>query len=305
MSIELTGLRGYALGMARRAVKDIRRDNFRQLRKYVDLCALLSKGTGHKLFFERVQDILEKTDSLYYPLIQRAIDSTSEEAACTIGINVGLDAMTFGAGRMQQLARSGAALAPWLTVANGAEPGLDVLIGHREEQGQYLWVLRARDAAEAERAMALAGHHPKTCFALLADAELVTRELADALQPRANLLTLLAVDRLEISEEVHNAAQLLQEHKLSFGLTLPLNDDTAAQALQCEWQSVLAEHSLFCIYSLRHMTGAAADRFTKAVWKQRMTTGASALPLLWERDTAYVSQRLAPGAWTENRLAPG
>ena len=79
MALELTGMRVYTMGLVRRALRDIRRDNFRQVRKYVDLCAFLSKGAGHKLFFDRVQHILEKTDSLYYPLIQRTIDLINED----------------------------------------------------------------------------------------------------------------------------------------------------------------------------------------------------------------------------------
>ena len=55
--------------------------------------------------------------------------------------------MTFGARKMQQRAAMGEALAPWLSVVYAAEPGLDVLMEHREEKGQYLWLLLARTDA--------------------------------------------------------------------------------------------------------------------------------------------------------------
>lgn len=304
MAIELNGMRIYTLGLTRRAIKDIRRDNFRQVRKYVDLCAFLSKGRGHKLFFERVQHILEKTDSLYYPLIQRGIETIREDAACTFGVNLGIDAMTFGARRMQQRAAAGESLAPWLSVADPAEPGLDLLMTHREDKGQYLWVLWARDEAGWQKALTLADRHPKAALALVVPPALLDEALADALTARPNLMTLLPLECPEVSEALCAATRLLRERRLLYGVTIPLTDDTAPLALQGEWQSLLAQHSLCCIYTTAGMSAPTADALTRQIWKLRMTTGAQCLPLLWEADTAYVSERLAPGAWLEDRTHP-
>ena len=79
MAIELNNLRVYALGLAHRAVSDISRDGFRQLRNYVDMCAFLAKTEDQQRFFDRAQTALEKTDSLYYPLIQRTLSTVSAD----------------------------------------------------------------------------------------------------------------------------------------------------------------------------------------------------------------------------------
>ena len=303
MALELTGMRVHTLSMARRALRDIRRDNFRQVRKYVDLCALLSKGTGHKLFFERAQHILEKTDSLYYPLIQRCIESVDETVACTFGVNLGIDAMTFGARKMQLRAAAGQPLAPWLTVARAAEPGLDILMQHREEKGQFFWVLHTCSEAERSRALLLADRHPKCAIALLSRPEQVTPALVEELLRHPNVMLVLQMEQPEIDEALCAATTLLQRGKLFYGVTLALDDESAAQILETEWQSLLAQHSLCCVYTTSRMSSDAAAALTETVWKQRMATGALCLPLLWEADSSYISERIAPGAWVEHRSA--
>ena len=65
MTMDHDGMRAYALTLAHRAVKDIRRDGFRQLRGYVDMGAILARSPGQKLFFSTAQRLLAKADSAY------------------------------------------------------------------------------------------------------------------------------------------------------------------------------------------------------------------------------------------------
>ena len=60
MAMDHDGMRSYAMTLAHRAVKDIRRDGFRQLRGYVDMGLILARGPGQKLFFSTAQRLLAK-----------------------------------------------------------------------------------------------------------------------------------------------------------------------------------------------------------------------------------------------------
>lgn len=50
MKPDLENSRNFAMTLAHRAVRDVRRDGFRQLRNYVDMCALLAQRPDLKRF---------------------------------------------------------------------------------------------------------------------------------------------------------------------------------------------------------------------------------------------------------------
>ena len=93
MKPDLENSRSFAMTLAHRAVRDVRRDGFRQLRNYVDMCALLAQRPDLKRFFDHAQTVLQRTDSLYYKLINNLVAQVNEDAICTAGINLGFDAI--------------------------------------------------------------------------------------------------------------------------------------------------------------------------------------------------------------------
>ena len=71
--------------LAHRAVGDIRRGGFRQLRNYVDMCSSLAKRPQQKDFFAYAQKALQRTDSCYYSLVHNLLDTADEDRLCTVG----------------------------------------------------------------------------------------------------------------------------------------------------------------------------------------------------------------------------
>ena len=69
--MDYNSTRSFTMTLAHRAVGDIRRGGFRQLRNYVDMCATLAKNQQQKDFFAYAQKALQRTDSCYYSLIHR------------------------------------------------------------------------------------------------------------------------------------------------------------------------------------------------------------------------------------------
>ena len=87
MKPDLENSRSFAMTLAHRAVRDVRRDGFRQLRNYVDMCALLAQRPDLKRFFDHAQTVLQRTDSLYYKLINNLVAQVNEDAICTAAVS--------------------------------------------------------------------------------------------------------------------------------------------------------------------------------------------------------------------------
>lgn len=99
--MDYNSTRSFTMTLAHRAVGDIRRGGFRQLRNYVDMCATLAKNQQQKDFFAYAQKALQRTDSCYYSLIHRLLDSVDEDRICTVGVNMGFGGLIYGASELK------------------------------------------------------------------------------------------------------------------------------------------------------------------------------------------------------------
>ena len=93
--MDYNSTRSFTMTLAHRAVGDIRRGGFRQLRNYVDMCATLAKKPQQKDFFAYAQKALQRTDSCYYSMIHRLLDSVEEDRICTVGVNMGFGGLIY------------------------------------------------------------------------------------------------------------------------------------------------------------------------------------------------------------------
>ena len=48
------------------------------------------KSNNRRTFFAYAQKALQRTDSCYYSLIHRLLDSVDEDRICTVGVNMAL-----------------------------------------------------------------------------------------------------------------------------------------------------------------------------------------------------------------------
>ena len=120
MAVEYSSTRSFTLTLAHRAVEDIRRGGFRQLRNYVDMCATLAKKPQQKDFFACAQAALQRTDSCYYSMIHNLLDSVDDDRICTVGVNLGFGGLIYGASKMKVQADADHAPFSWVQVAASA-----------------------------------------------------------------------------------------------------------------------------------------------------------------------------------------
>ena len=170
MKTDLESARGFAITLGHRAVQDVRRDGFRQLRNYVDMCAILAKKETQKRFFDYAQKLLERTDSLYYGLVRRLVEEVREEVICNVGINLGFDSLIYGASRIKA---EGNRDTSWSNVAIADAEGLDAAVSAAENAGSFTWVFALTRPLTA-RTVQIIRNHPYSVFFVLADPALMT-----------------------------------------------------------------------------------------------------------------------------------
>lgn len=289
--------RGFALTLARRAVEDLRRDEFRQLRNYVDLCQALAQKTRYGAFFKQAQQVLERADSLYYDLVRCLLERVDSECLCTFGVNFGVGGVVYGAARLKQACEQTGQPAAWLNTANCAAVGLEEAVSQAERDGQYVWVLYAQDAAALHRAVAVAEQHPFTAFLLVATPETVAATPPMLFTKCCNLSIWLLLPAPVLGPVSVEAAQALCEQKLLFGFAVLLDEQTAGQAMEPSWLSEMARWTPFCLYArMPGMEEETAARLRGQVVQSRTESAAPVMVLDWDGDLRAVNQGISEQA---------
>lgn len=142
--MDYNSTRSFTMTLAHRAVGDIRRGGFRQLRNYVDMCATLAKKQQQKDFFAYAQKALQRTDSCYYSLIHRLLDSVDEDRICTVGVNMGFGGLIYGASELKKQADLEGQPIAWITAARCGDERLSELVPKAAGHGSFVWLLERR-----------------------------------------------------------------------------------------------------------------------------------------------------------------
>ena len=138
--MDYNSTRSFTMTLAHRAVGDIRRGGFRQLRNYVDMCATLAKKQQQKDFFAYAQKALQRTDSCYYSLIHRLLDSVDEDRICTVGVNMGFGGLIYGASELKKQADLEGQPIAWITAARCGDERLSELVPKAARHGSFVWL---------------------------------------------------------------------------------------------------------------------------------------------------------------------
>lgn len=289
--------RGFALTLARRAVADLRRDEFRQLRNYVDLCQALARKTRYNGFFTQAQQVLQRADSLYYSLIRRLLDQVDTEHLCVFGVNFGVGGVVYGASCLKEEIEQTGQPSAWLNTANCASPDLEEAVSKVEKAGRYVWMLYAQDIESLQRAVTVAKNHPFSAFLLVVIPELIGMIPLERFDECRNLSIWLLLSSPALSQQAVAAANALREHKLLFGFAVLLEEKTAEQVTDPAWVREMARWCSFCLYArMPGMKAETARKLRSSVVRSRTE---SAMPLLvfdWDGDLRAVNRGISEQA---------
>ncbi len=305
MAMEYSSTRSFTLTLAHRAVGDIRRGGFRQLRNYVDMCAALAKKPQQKDFFACAQAALQRTDSCYYSMIHNLLDSVDDDRICTVGVNLGFGGLIYGASKMKVQADTDRKPFSWVQIAQCGDAALADLVPAAAKQGSYVWVLDATRGNPADAA-ALALANPESVFGILAEPETLTASCIKALLPCMNIVVLPLLHTPELTPEACLAARALKKHRMMYMLTVQAGEDEIDSILQPVWVESIAQESLFCMISRRgDVTPETSKQLRSGIVAGRLETGLPVLMLDWEGDIAYLNRHISEYAVLGKHLPEG
>ena len=305
MAVEYSSTRSFTLTLAHRAVEDIRRGGFRQLRNYVDMCATLAKKPQQKDFFSYAQAALQRTDSCYYSMIHNLLDSVDDDRICTVGVNLGFSGLIYGASKMKVQADADHAPFSWVQVAVCGDAALADLVPAAAQQGSFVWVLDATRGNPAD-AVSLALANPESVFGILAEPETLTPACIEALLPCMNIVVLPLLHTPELTPEACLAARALKKHRMMYMLTVQAGEDEIDSILQPDWVESIAQESLFCMISRRgNVTPETSKQLRSGIVAGRLETGLPVLMLDWEGDINYLNRHISEYAVLGNHLPEG
>lgn len=305
MAVEYSSTRSFTLTLAHRAVRDIRRGGFRQLRNYVDMCATLAKKPQQKDFFACAQAALQRTDSCYYSMIHNLLDSVDDDRICTVGVNLGFGGLIYGASKMKVQADADRTPFSWVQVAVCGDAALAELVPAAAQKGSYVWVLDATRGNPAD-AVSLALANPESVFGILAEPETLTNACLEALLPCMNIVVLPLLHTPELTPEACLAARALKKHRMMYMLTVLAAQDEIDSILHPDWVESIAQESLFCMLA-RHgdVTPEASQQLRSGIVAGRLETGLPVLMLDWEGDTSYLNRHISEYAVLGKHLPAG
>lgn len=305
MAVEYSSTRSFTLTLAHRAVEDIRRGGFRQLRNYVDMCATLAKKPQQKDFFAYAQAALQRTDSCYYSMIHNLLDSVEDDRICTVGVNLGFGGLIYGASKMKVQADADHAPFSWVQVAVCGDAALAERVPAAAKQGSFVWVLDATRGNPADAA-ALALANPESVFGILAEPETLTPACIEALLPCMNIVVLPLLHTPELTPEACLAARALKKHRMMYMLTVQAGEDEIDSILQPDWVESIAQESLFCMISRRgDVTPETSKQLRSGIVAGRLEIGLPVLMLDWEGDIRYLNRHISEYAVLGNHLPAG
>lgn len=303
--MDYNSTRSFTMTLAHRAVGDIRRGGFRQLRNYVDMCATLAKRPQQKDFFAYAQHALQRTDSCYYSLIHRLLDSVEEDRICTVGVNMGFGGLIYGASEMKKQADADGKPIAWVTAARCGDPRLETLVPQATKEGKFVWLLDAMNT-DPTQAVALAKANPQCAFGLLTDAQTLGDTCVETLAVCRNLVVMPLLQTPELTPEACRAARRLKAHKMFYALTVLVDDDTAQEVMQDDWLESIAQETLFCVCARKPgMSETASAELRRSIVDGRMETGKPVLLLDWDGDVAYLNNRISEHMTFGSALAEG
>ena len=255
-----------------------------------------------KDFFAYAQKALQRTDSCYYSLIHRLLDSVDEDRICTVGVNMGFGGLIYGASELKKQADLEGQPIAWITAARCGDERLSELVPKAARHGSFVWLLDATDTDPAQVVL-LAKANPQSAFGLLADPSALTEDCVKTLAACRNLVVMPLLQTPELTPEVCRAARRLKAQKMFYVLTVLIDDETAGEVMQDDWLESMAQETLCCMCARKPGTSdETARKLRRSIVNGRLETGKPVLLLDWDGDVRYLNNRISE--YTDLRQRP-
>lgn len=292
--MELSMSRVLVETVVRKALKDLKKDPERSIRKLIDLALEVAGGPFQQEFLQAAQGMLEHEDSPYYELVRDVISYARQEQLFRLGMNLGYNSCTDGARRIRENQRQMGIQIPWCVGFQLDESSPERLAQYQaavkegEGLGIYAWMLSTEHPAQA---LPLVEANPNSAFFLFCRPESITVQVADQMGGSDNLLPVIQVE-----EGAEVACALLRDRGIVYSAYTFYGQEALPAILDGRLFSACASQLRPLLTALVPRRGCPQQ--TRAqVWQQtRQARGDQlyqTLPWEMEGDTGNVARRIS------------
>lgn len=298
-----------AIGIAvSKAMEGVKGNTRRSIRNLIDLGMLFSQSENQKWFFGTAKNMLESPKNPYNALVSRAVRDIDNETIRRVGLNLGYNALMFGAKKLRKKQDALGISLPWLLDLNGVSDAefpsrLECCLNEGQELGIYSYTMRLNGTENLPGIVELARKYEDCFFALGVSGELVDAAASEQIAQAHNVA--VAVDIPEERELAEGAFRHLREHRCLYGCFLRYGDADVPRVTSPQFvRWGIGEGCLFGVYQA---AAGASQRARDAVYdfvcRVRGESGQPLIALDWPRDIRETGEKLRVGGLISIDLA--
>ena len=198
--------------MLRQMIKKYKDDPKRSVRNLIDMAQNFAKGRFQRRFFEAAYSMLNNEESAYYELVDNVLMNVDTDRLITLGMNIGYNSCTKGAGIIREKEAAENFDIPWsmsLEISPESEADLTdyiKLVEQGKNLGIYTWMIFADHRPEGF--LDIISQQTECAFVLFCEPDIVTEEFLDEISPLKNLMLCIHyTERTEPAcEQIHSRA---------------------------------------------------------------------------------------------------
>lgn len=202
--------------MIKKSIHDMDDSPKRSVRNLVDMALQFSKGRFQKYFFKIAQTMLTKQDSSYYPLIQDVVSHVDFKHLITLGMNIGYNSCTVGAGKIREIEAKCGYNIPWSVILEiNAEINEDMKtlyhkrIQEGESMGIHTWLIFCDCVPSILNT--LCKSFPDSAFLIFCPPKVLSEDFIEEMSSNKNMMFVL-----QYSEQIEFCCQRLRAYHLPY-----------------------------------------------------------------------------------------
>lgn len=297
-----------------KAMGDIQNNAGRGLRYLVDLGLLFSSSDMQKAFFVEAQRTLANPKNPYPTLATRLVEDVEHDTLKRVGLNLGYNSLVYGAARLQKLYEMQRAAIPWLLVFDVAEPGMNRLhqlehcVAEGVELGIYSYILDLHEVEHLLSACEVARRFDDCLFVIKTTSDLIQERTAHAIGRTTNAMASVQITGADLEGEAEaGASRLLREAHCIFGFHACYNEANAARLVKPELlQTAICMGFHYGVFIAEPgVSDACREAVYAFVRRERGACGKPLVPMEWELDMQFISERILSGRKNIPFFLPG
>lgn len=297
----------------KKGIQDIRTDPKRGMRNLVELGEMFASGRFQREFFGIALQQMRDEGSAYFRIVSQLVQQTNEEALTGFGINLGYNALSYGASAIRDIEATEGFNVPWclsIDLGHGqhflSPEAMQRVIEEGKDLGIYCYIIYFDEAYPHQEGFMQVLCAEKDCaFVLLCGCDVVKDGMCDMLEQARNVAVLLDIDTSSDEQLGKTVSRLREAGNLhgGFGWASKLEaKDISAQILERAERLGL---SIMAFARIKTHRPLQADDVYERFAQLRMNLSIPVLPMDLYDDIAFADQAISSEACLAGVLGDG